>query len=193
MKIKTYDFGDEFKARAVLTDRGLAVPKLSDDGESIAHLDMLEANVSTRHMHTSESGVLKTYGHLHAANLTLSTEEESYLSEIKVLESDLKLFALSMTCREVSKMMVEHLEKGNDPVGLKITENVSASDHVAVTVPMLARDSYSKLFPDGQAEMRPLDLKNEKDLKEVTDNIEGRPVMWFFNNLQEKPLTASVY
>lgn len=108
LKPVTSDFNGTYKGYLIQTDNGCVS---AHDAQTHA-VDINDDGV----MFMTTDALMRAYGDTHALNIVEAEDGKAWPANIHVTETKLGVIALSMTCLDVSRMMNELAETGNNPL-----------------------------------------------------------------------------
>jgi hypothetical protein len=108
LKPVTSDFNGTYKGYLIQTDNGCVS---AHDAQTHA-VDINDDGM----MFMTTDALMRAYGDTHALNIAEAEDGKAWPANIHVTETKLGVIALSMTCLDVSRMMNELVETGNNPL-----------------------------------------------------------------------------
>lgn len=140
MKTQTLDLDSSVKAFAIVADNCAfrRDPLFKRD----VYLRSVEGNPLFQF---GQDNIRAEYGAAHIMSLSPVSAGKIQPQNVRLVESDVRLVALSLTCAEISLMMKEALEKRIDPV-LQNLQEASPDKQALVKEPLIFKAGYKEQF-----------------------------------------------
>lgn len=145
MKTQTLDLDSSVKAFAIVADN--CALKRDPVYKRDVHMRSVQGSPLFQF---GQENIRAEYSAAHVLSLSPVPPGKIQPQNVRLVESDVRLVALSLTCSEISAMMKEALVKGNDPVLERLRE-ASPDKQALVKEPLIFKSGYKSHFAEARS------------------------------------------